>query len=114
MVVEWKIHDESGKRIRLDYLCKQLGLDHTAVDHIRYQLLHRTALSVIEASKFNASNALMLVHSFSQTNEWFEDYQKFLELFDIEAEVDSLVFAKNIDGIGLYFGWTKGNKRYLK
>lgn len=113
-VAGWKTQDKGGKKTRLDYICQQLGLDYTAVDHIRYQLLHRTASAVIEARRFNASNALMLVHSFSQTNEWFDDYREFLALFSVEAQVDSLVYAKNINGVDLYLGWVKGDKKYLK
>jgi len=113
-ITEWKTRDKGGKKIRLEYLCQQLGLDNSKVDHIRYQLLHRTVSAVIEARKFNASNALMLVHSFSQTNEWFDDYRGFLALFGVEAQVDSLVYAKDISGIDLYFGWVKGNKKYLE
>jgi hypothetical protein len=55
----------------------------------------------------------MLVHSFSCKNEWFEDYQQFLALFGARGEINSLVFAKNIDGFNLYFGWAKGDEKYL-
>jgi len=46
----------------------------------------------------------MLVHSFSRENEWFDDYQQFLALFGVRGGIGSLVFAKNIDGVNLYFG----------
>jgi len=46
-------------------------------------------------------------------NEWFEDYQQFLALFGVRGEIDSLVFARNIDGVNLYFGWAKGDEKYL-
>ncbi|GAI08154.1 unnamed protein product, partial [marine sediment metagenome] len=83
-------------------------------DNIAYQLLHRTASAIIEARSFKAENALMLVHSFSQSNERFEDYSRFLALFNLKAKPDSLFFAKNIDGINLYFCWVKGNSKYLE
>lgn len=114
LVADWKLHDMGGKKVRLKFLCEVLQLDVNKIDHIRYQLLHRTASAVIEAKKFNAQNALMLVHSFSQTNEWFDDYCQFLALFSAKGEINSLVFAKNIDGINLYFGWVKGNRKYLE
>lgn len=113
IIEEWKTRDEGGKEVRLKYLCDQLGLDPTRVDHIRYQLLHRTASAVIEAKRFGASKALMLVHSFSQTNEWFGDYLEFLALFDVKAEVNSLVYAKNVNGVDLYLGWAKGSATHL-
>jgi len=49
----------------------------------------------------------MLVHSFSPTNEWFDDYCRFLELFGVQGEIDSIVFAKSIDGIDLFFAWVQ-------
>jgi len=55
----------------------------------------------------------MLVHSFSKSNEWFDDYSQFLALFGLNAEMNSLVFAKNVSGINLYFSWVKGDEKYL-
>ena len=112
-VADWKAHPGRGKETRLRYLCDLLELDTTTVNRIRYQLLHRTASALIEARRFNAPNALMLVHSFSHENEWLEDYQHFLALFGARGEVDSLVFAKNVNRINLYFGWAKGDEKYL-
>ena len=43
--------------------------------HSKYQLLHRTASAIIEAERFNANHALMLVHSFSLANEWYGDFE---------------------------------------
>lgn len=112
-IAEWKAQSGKGRETRLEYLCDLLGLNTATVDHIRYQLLHRTASALIEAQRFNAPNALMLVHSFSRENKWFEDYQQFLALFGVTGKVDSLVLGKNISGVKLHFGWVKGNKKYL-
>jgi len=112
-IAEWKSVKDKGKKIRLKYLGDKLQLDESQIDHIRYQLLHRTASAIIEAERFNAQNALMLVHSFSQSDEWFNDYSNFLALFDLNGKPDSLVFAKNINGIALYFSWVRGDKKYL-
>ena len=113
-IAEWKLESSKGKETRLKFLCDELLLAEDQIDHIRYQLLHRTASAIIEAKKFNAQNALMLVHSFSQSDEWFEDYSQFLALFGLNRITpDSLVFAKNISGIDLYFSWVRGDKEYL-
>lgn len=113
-VSEWKSRTGKGKAIRLKFLCDKLQLEINEVDHIRYQLLHRTASAIIEAEKFKTENALMLVHSFSQSDEWFEDYEQFLNLFGLkDIRPDSIVYAKNIAGIDLYFGWVRGEKKYL-
>jgi len=56
----------------------------------------------------------MLVHSFSQTDEWFEDYQAFLDLLEVTAGPNQLVFVKTLQGIDLYCGWVRGNERYRR
>ncbi len=113
-VAEWKLKNGGGKETRLSFLCDELQLEREQIDHIRYQLLHRTASAIIEARRFTAQNALMLVHSFSQSNEWFDDYRQFLALFGLKGiKPDSLVFAKNVNGIDLYFSWVTGDKKYL-
>jgi hypothetical protein len=114
-VAEWRKHDSAGKEVRLKFLLDELGMEENErIDTIRYQLLHRTASAMIEAKRFKAENALMLVHSFSRSDEGFDDYRRFLALFGVTAEPDSLVFAKSINGIDLYFGWVKGDERYLE
>jgi hypothetical protein len=113
-IAEWRNEGGRGKERRLDYLCQVLELHKDEVNNVRYQLLHRTASAVIEARRFNAPNALMLVHSFSDSNEWFDDYSQFVASFGTKGEADSLVFAKNLDGINLYLAWVGGEAKYLK
>jgi hypothetical protein len=72
-VEEWLIKASPGKYERLEYLRNQIGLDKEFSPHIRYQLIHRTASAVIEARRFCAKTAVMIVHSFSQEDLWFED-----------------------------------------
>ena len=118
LVADWKQTDGGGKKARLEFLCDELELDRDGIDHIRYQLLHRTASAVIEAKKFNATNALMLVHSFGKSseedNEAFQDYCRFLDLFDVSGSMESLVRGKNLNGIDLYLAWVNGEKKYLE
>lgn len=103
-----------GKIERLAYLKKQLGLTGDINPNIRYQLLHRTASAIIEAKRFHATKAVMIVHSFSQENEWFEDYQAFVQLYGKEAGIGELVHVTTSMGVDLYLGWAKGEARYLK
>lgn len=105
IVTEWKSDRSKGKQKRLDYLCALLHLDTNQVDYIRYQLLHRTTSAVIEAKRFNAKNALMLVHSFSKESEGFQDYCQFLALFRLKGRMNSLTRPVTINRIRLYFGW---------
>ena len=111
-IEEWITDYGKGKEKRLKYLCGVLGLEEGIMTHIRYQLVHRTASAVIEAKEFNAHTAMMLVHSFSSENQGFEDYKDFLNLFNIKGEIDRLLFAKNIDGIDLFFCWVKDNLNF--
>lgn len=103
----------SGKQDRLDFLLNKLNLNQARVQQIRYQLLHRTVSAIIEAQRIGAKNALMLVHSFSQTSKWFNDFARFVRLFGLIAEENTIVGPYQTDGINIYFGWTKGDKYYL-
>jgi hypothetical protein len=40
----------------------------------------RTASAIIESQGFNAAQAVMLVNSFSQSGEWFQDHAAFVSL----------------------------------
>ena len=113
-IAEWKKNYTDGKKTRLIFLLETLQLNDSQIDSIRYQLVHRTASAIIEAKKFGFGNALMLVHSFSPSNEGFGDYCKFLALFGKKGKVDTLSSAKSIDGLNLYFAWVKGSEKYLR
>lgn len=110
---KWDSNSSAGKKERFEYLCSILDFDSKPADDIRYQLLHRTASAIIEAQRFNAKSAVMLVHSFSQTEEWFSDYESFLSLFGVEAKPNSVVSAGERSGVALYFAWVRGDKKYL-
>jgi len=114
IISRWKVPDSKGKRSRLDYLCGLLRLSDNSLDSIRYQLLHRTASALIEAERFNASAAMMMVHSFSQEHVWFEDYQAFLNLFGKGGVPNSISHVGERNGVELYLSWVTGEERYLK
>ncbi len=104
----WLDDASKGKRARLEFLCEILGLSSKPPLHIRYQLLHRAASAIIEAKRFNAKIAMMIVHSFSPENQWFEEYQDFLGLFEISGEVNKLVKLNNHLTFSVYAGWVVG------
>ncbi len=115
LVSEWYRDPSPGKVTRLQYLCEILGLDENQVQNVRYQLLHRTASALIEAKRFDASFALMLVHSFSQTDEWHTDYADFASLYGINnARPGAVHYTGSFDGVDLYLAWVKGEERYLE
>ena len=94
-MAEWLESETLGKRIRLRFLTERLGLCEIPPT-IRYQLRHRAASAVLEAERFNASHALMLVHSFSQTHEWFEDYRAFAALFGVDAQLNRVQLGRKL------------------
>lgn len=118
LISEWKIKDMGGKEERLNFLCDQLMLNTEVVDNIHYQLLHRTASAVIEAKKFNAPIALVLVHIFEKTKEKYDEsfqaYCRFLGLFGKQGMENTVVSLKTLDSVDLYAGWVKGNRKYLE
>jgi hypothetical protein len=109
----WLQDASSGKQKRLKYLAQKLGLSLPLPDTIRYQLIHRTASAIIEAERFNAAGAMLLVHSFSQSDDWFEDYARFVALFGAEAAPNTAVEGKETEPIRLYFAWVRGSENYL-
>jgi len=113
LVSEWMEDASPGKSERLEFLINLLEINNKDISNIRYQLLHRTASALIEAERFCAPHALMLVHSFSQTHEWFEDYVAFSALYGQKAGPGSLVSIGEISGKNLYLGWVTGEPEYL-
>ena len=100
---EWRKDASPGKEERLNFICKQLSLNPSPHDSIRYQLLHRAASAVVEARRFNAAHAMMLVHSFSPSDEWFDDYEQFLALFGASGAPNTVTSAGKRAGLFLYF-----------
>lgn len=74
LVSEWQ-----GDRRRLTGLCERLDLDSKKVQHLRYQLLHRTVATLLEAERYGAADAIMLVHSFDPADASLDDYRAFAE-----------------------------------
>jgi hypothetical protein len=105
----------SGMPERLSKMCESLGLVERDISKIRYQLLHRTLSSVTMAKKLNANYAMMLVHSFSESNKGFNDFTKFTMLFGVEAKINKILESDRlVSGKKLYFAWVKGDKKYLQ
>lgn len=112
-VGDWKARASKGKLVRLTYLAEVLGLAQPIPDTIYYQLLHRTASAVIEAERFGTRQAAMLVHSFSPTNRWFDEFKAFVALFGATAEVGKLLTVKARNNMPLHLAWVHGDERFL-
>jgi hypothetical protein len=104
----------AGRKARLSYLCALLEIDEDKASELRYQLLHRTAAALIEADRFNARHALMLVHSFSRTSAWLDDYRAFARELGVEAGADEIVRVGARGGVELSVGWVRGEAAFLE
>ena len=113
-VSKWGPDNSPGKRKRFDYLVGLLGLESEDLSDVYYQLLHRTASAVIEAKRFHAGTAMMLVHSFSQAHKWFPEYRDFAAKLGVDAELNRIHYAGKRSGVDLYLGWVVGDAEYLK
>jgi len=111
-VNEWLAEAHRGKdrnrRVRLQFLGTTLGVAVEQVGDIRYQLLHRSAAAVIEARRFGAPYAAMVVHSFGAKRKWFGDYEAFVALYGARAGTGGLAKLRDIGGVQLYAGWATG------
>lgn len=106
-VEAWLRDASAGKRKRLAYIQSLLGLSGTDVAKLRYQLLHRTASAVIEAGRFGAPLAVMLVHSFSPDNRGWGDYDAAVATMGGQAALGSLARLSACNGVELYAGWVR-------
>lgn len=105
-VSTWLQDASPGKEQRLRMLCEHLELDDAQkIGEIRYQLLHRTVAAMLEAQRYHAKHAVMLVHSFSVNGEGFEDYKAFLAMLDLESEPGILQEVGERNGVQLWVGW---------
>jgi len=112
LVEDWLKDASPGRQVRLNFLCSQLGLDPEGVLNIRYQFLHRTVSALITARRFNATIALMLVHSFSSNDQGFDDYQRFAGLFGTQPEKNQIYEVGDLDGLSLSIGWVSDHSEY--
>lgn len=106
---EWLEDASPGKKQRLEFLQDTLRLSGPLPDELRYQLLHRTASPLIEAERFSAKYAAMVVHSFSTSDAWLEDYQAFTRLMGAEGTKGKLERVSSHSDPELWMGWVSGS-----
>src|SRR6266850_490411 len=111
---EWRNEASQGKKQRLQFLLRTLGLMEVPTASIRYQLLHRAASAVITGEQFRAAAAVMLVHSFSEQRFGWSDYQSFAKLFGVDAK-EGVVQRLGRDSMPpLFCVWVVGNFKFLQ
>ena len=113
-VGEWLVGASDGKHKRLAFLCKVLGIYQDDISILRYQLLHRTVSAILERDRFGMDYAAMIVHSFSQPHEGFDDYKNFVVKLGGYGKRGTLDSVELPDGRPLYLGWATGEPKFLK
>ena len=106
-VFQWNDGSPS-KASRLSSLTKRLGLQATIVSGLRYQLVHRTVATLLEAQTMGAREAAMVVQSFSpdSVRAGFGDFQVFgAALGTPIVDTGTLSSPINLDGVQLRLGW---------
>ena len=108
-VAEW-LADPKGdlptRTARLDRLCGMIGLDPATVGSLRYQLIHRTASAIIEAKRYHAQDAAMMVQSFCPRRSWFDDFSAFASALGFSSpQVGAISEPKICDDVALRIGW---------
>lgn len=104
---KWRKDASPGKRQRLAFLLRTLGISGDPPGTIRYQLLHRAASALMEAERFHADTALMVVHSFSRKDVGLPDFSAFTRLFGVPSYADEIVRLNRPSGIPLYAMWVR-------
>lgn len=105
-IEQWLADDSAGKKRRLDGLCELLGLNPTSVSTLRYQLLHRVVASALEAKRYRAHQAAMVIQSWCPKRSGHEDFLKFLAKLGIPYEgVGHLSSPLIVSGIPVRMGW---------
>jgi hypothetical protein len=106
LVSEWIGNGSEGKEDRLQKLCDLLGLDRASVGDLRYQLFHRTAAAILEARRYRARKAVLMVHSFCEEATGLSDFLAFFERMGVKGcGRDALSEPAYIGDIVLWAGW---------
>lgn len=106
LVSNW--NDSDGKEKRLQHLCELLDIDRFRADRLRYQLIHRAASAVLEARRYGASHAILLVHSFSSEDSSLRDFQVFVDVLGVTgASIGAFTDGKRLEDVELRLAWVK-------
>ena len=114
LVSEWRSQASTGKAKRWEFIAQALGIDGVSAGRLRYQLFHRTVAAVLEGKRFGARDAALVVHSFSPSHAWYDDFAAFVEFMGGRPERERLIHLKDLDGMRLHAAWVRGPARFLK
>ena len=113
-VEAWRKDASAGKKTRLEFLSRTLGLESSPPALVRYQLLHRAASAIIVGEQYRAAAAVLVIHSFSPKKAGWKDYQVFTRLFGFEAQMSVIQRLGATTRIPLFGVWVAGNSVFLE
>jgi len=105
---DWKKRTSpQGVKARMADIAENIGLTQTIPDNIRYQFLHRTASAAIEAKRFHAPFAAIIVQSFvaDDAKNHYQDFCAFVQLFGKMPAKEKLVEISQPNGRRLFAAW---------
>jgi len=107
LVSDWNDYSP-GKLRRLANLVERLGLKPSAaIGSLRYQLLHRTVATLLEAERFATTEAAMIVQSFSSKMSGFSAFEEFSSALGIPVtEAGRLSRPIKLGPTQIRLGWT--------
>jgi hypothetical protein len=108
---DWLKDKSPGKQERYEFIKSKLHITTNINQELRYQLFHRLLSVVLEMERYDSAAGIMLIHSFSNSNECFDDYVKFISLFSVTPNIGKIYKIHEISGKPIYSGWVYGNKK---
>ena len=106
-VRDWLAEGGDNRVERLRGLCDFLNLSTESASALRYQLLHRTAAAVLEAKRYRARHAAMVVQSSCPDNTGLSDFQSFAQAMGYgHFDLDSISSPKTLGSVNLRIGWS--------
>ena len=106
LVSEWIGAGGEGKEDRLRRLCALLRCDPNSVGDLRYQLFHRTAAAILEARRYRAAKAVLMVHSFCPDATGLSDFMAFFERVGVSGVGRDLLGGPvRVGEVDLWVGW---------
>jgi hypothetical protein len=112
IVSDWNDYSP-GKLRRLAGLVERLRLKPSkAIGDLRYQLIHRTVATILEAVKAGAAEGVMIVQSFSpdDVKTGFADFQRFAATLGVPVAAPGILSESLLlPSFRLRLGWTISN-----
>ncbi|MEZ4379521.1 MAG: hypothetical protein R3B35_14695 [Gemmatimonadales bacterium] len=103
-----QISEWEGNPKRLEHLQSLLPTSPLFDGQIRYQLVHRCAAAVLEAERFHAPLAVMLVHQFGGETPAWKDYVAFVSAMGHTAKKGGIVsLGRCSNKVELAVGWVE-------